>query len=389
MIISYFVSIITQNKKDKGKKMSAGLSVKPLTTNFLKRDRFDVSEIEPSKKQAIRPPESSEALSIPAPLQMAGWKDPFLSEVTPLLEGTKWIKSLGEGHFSQVKLIESPLFGGQPVAFKILPESVVQDYPKVAAISKDRIGGEGLALFLRGHKNLINTLGILVQDERTGKAKVITDPKELASSTIYGVFSEYVPEAITLEALTERLSTMPADKKEQWTKHIMRQIINAFYFMHQKGISYRDLKPDNILVNTKTGEVKILDFGLTRHLSSLSGRTSTMTGTAGYIAPEVYLGKDYNPFKADVFTLGILLHYLTFDEHVDWPVNEFEVYDFGKLMESYFSETDEGKGTLTPYLPDEAKDHPLATDLIVRLTQGDPEKRPSLLDIVPHPYFKK
>jgi len=126
---------------------------------------------------------------------------------------------------------------------------------------------------------------------------------------------------------------------------------------------------------------------LARYLKSQSDRTTTITGSNGYMAPEIYVGRPYNPFKADMFSLGVLLHMLTFDEFPDFPANECDPYEYGKFAEQYISEQDEGKGTITPYLPDEAKDHLLAVDLITMLTLGNPEKRPTPAEILNHPYF--
>ena len=66
------------------------------------------------------------------------------------------------------------------------------------------------------------------------------------------------------------------------------------------------------------------------------------------------MGHPYNPFKADV---------LTFDEFPDFPANECDPYEYGKFAEQYITEQDE------------AKDHPLAVDLITMLTLGNPEKK--------------
>jgi serine/threonine protein kinase len=57
--------------------------------------------------------------------------------------------------------------------------------------------------------------------------------------------------------------------------------------LHERQIIYRDLKPDNIMIDHE-GHIKMIDFGFSKRLSSVQGmRTLTNCGTLGYTAPEV------------------------------------------------------------------------------------------------------
>ena len=62
--------------------------------------------------------------------------------------------------------------------------------------------------------------------------------------------------------------------------------------LHGCGIIYRDMKLENILVDTD-GHVCLADFGLSKILNGADDRATTMCGTPGYVAPEVLLGKGY------------------------------------------------------------------------------------------------
>ena len=80
------------------------------------------------------------------------------------------------------------------------------------------------------------------------------------------------------------------------------QITLAFEYMHSSDYIYRDLKPENLLLD-RTGYLKITDFGFAKRVAF---KTYTLCGTPEYIAPEVLLNKGHGK-GVDWWTLGILL----------------------------------------------------------------------------------
>jgi serine/threonine protein kinase len=81
------------------------------------------------------------------------------------------------------------------------------------------------------------------------------------------------------------------------------QIVFAFEYLHSKNIVYRNLKPENILIN-KNGYIKIADFQFAKVVTD---RTYTMCGTPGYLAPEIILNRGHG-LSVDWWTLGVLLY---------------------------------------------------------------------------------
>lgn len=82
-------------------------------------------------------------------------------------------------------------------------------------------------------------------------------------------------------------------------------VVDALDYLHKKRIVYRDLKPENLMID-KTGYVKVVDFGFAKRLLY---RTFTLCGTAQYLAPEILYNHGYGK-SIDLWTLGILIYEL-------------------------------------------------------------------------------
>ncbi|KAL7742421.1 hypothetical protein ACLKA6_019052 [Drosophila palustris] len=84
-------------------------------------------------------------------------------------------------------------------------------------------------------------------------------------------------------------------------------VLQAFEYLHARGIIYRDLKPENLMLDER-GYVKLVDFGFAKHIGN-SAKTWTFCGTPEYVAPEIILNKGHDR-AVDYWALGILIHEL-------------------------------------------------------------------------------
>jgi len=85
------------------------------------------------------------------------------------------------------------------------------------------------------------------------------------------------------------------------------EIVLGLEYLHEKGIVYRDLKPENLLL-TADGHICMTDFGISKEgLHCKDDRTSTFCGTPEYLAPEVLEGKRYGK-EVDWWSLGTLMY---------------------------------------------------------------------------------
>ncbi|XP_041129051.1 protein kinase C zeta type-like [Polyodon spathula] len=123
---------------------------------------------------------------------------------------------------------------------------------------------------------------------------------------------------------------------EEHARFYAAEICIALNFLHEKGIIYRDLKLDNVLLDYE-GHIKLTDYGMCKEGIRPGDTTSTFCGTPNYIAPEILRGEDYG-FSVDWWALGVLMFEMTagrspFDIITDNPDMNTEEYLFQVILE--------------------------------------------------------
>ncbi|MFH4974398.1 hypothetical protein AB6A40_001107 [Gnathostoma spinigerum] len=93
---------------------------------------------------------------------------------------------------------------------------------------------------------------------------------------------------------------------EDHARFYSAEVILALHFLHSRGIIYRDLKLDNVLIDAD-GHIKLTDYGMCKENIGPGDVTSTFCGTPNYIAPEILRGEDYG-FSVDWWALGVLMY---------------------------------------------------------------------------------
>jgi cGMP-dependent protein kinase len=180
------------------------------------------------------------------------------------------------------------------------------------------IGGFGRVELVRNSKDL-HTYALKVlkkqhivqtkqQDHVLNERNIMFDSKSKFICRLYKTFKDKKYLYLLLEVcLGGELWSILKDRgclEEYDTKFYTACVMEAFSYLHSKGIVYRDLKPENLILDGK-GYCKLVDFGFAKKVG-LGKKTWTFCGTPEYVAPEVILNKGHD-IAADYWSLGILI----------------------------------------------------------------------------------
>lgn len=118
---------------------------------------------------------------------------------------------------------------------------------------------------------------------------------------------------------------------EAWSRFYSASVLLAFCQIHAKKIAYRDLKPENLVMDAD-GFLKVVDFGLAKKLEG--GKTWTLCGTPDYLAPEVILNEGHD-WAVDYWALGVLIYEMTAGTPPFYAEDPMEVYE--KILSGHVS----------------------------------------------------
>ena len=102
--------------------------------------------------------------------------------------------------------------------------------------------------------------------------------------------------------------------KSNFTKYIY-ELISALDYSHNNGIAHLDIKPANLFLD-KYGHLKLADFGLSQYCNQGS-QLQNLYGSIAYMPPEMIRKKPYDPFKADIWSLGITIYQIV-TKQIPW-----------------------------------------------------------------------
>ena len=197
------------------------------------------------------------------------------------LEDFYFCKNLGQGKFGSVSLVHNG-----------------KNYYALKAVS--RIAAEKQKILI---KYFLEERRVLIKLDHPFIMKLVRTFKNTDN-----VF--FLTEFINGKGLGKYLETKPhnsfLDKYE--TQFYVAFLLIVLDYINSKQVIHRDLKPDNIMIDSN-GYLKLIDFGTAITIKNF---TSTITGTPHYIGPEVLMGKGYS-YSCDYWSVGVITHELFYN----------------------------------------------------------------------------
>lgn len=207
----------------------------------------------------------------------------FRDKVSSLtLDDLIFIKKLGEGQFGHVFLVKGRTTG---------------ELYALKAVSKIQIVEQNLQKHTLQEKNVLQLISypLIMKMHRTFKDR---DFVYFLLSFIRGMELFDVIRAMGNFILIKDL----LDNDQ--SRYYISSMILAMEYLHKQRIVYRDIKPENIMID-HTGKLHLIDMGTAKVLGAKSGikRTFTIIGTPHYMAPEILKGKGYG-LMVDLWSIG-------------------------------------------------------------------------------------
>ncbi|KAK7585844.1 hypothetical protein V9T40_000023 [Parthenolecanium corni] len=184
-------------------------------------------------------------------------------------------------------------------------------------------------------------------------------------------------------------------------KSLTYQLVVAILFCHRRRVLHRDLKPQNLLVNPKTGVLKVGDFGLGRALGVPVRIFTHEVVTLWYRAPEVLLGSQRYSCPVDVWSIGCIFAELANHEPLFKGDSEIDqLFRIFRVLSTPTPSTWAGIKDLPDYTPmfpkwqrNILREHVKnldedGFDLLQKMLIYDPAARISAKDAINHEYFK-
>ncbi|XP_050308531.1 serine/threonine-protein kinase MARK2-like [Anthonomus grandis grandis] len=162
-----------------------------------------------------------------------------------------------------------------------------------------------------------------------------------------------------------------------------RQFVSALAHMHSVGVVHRDLKMENVMLNTARTQIKIVDFGLS-NIYNHSDPLKTHCGSPEYAAPELFVtGMTYGP-EVDVWSLGIIFYGMVVGQ-LPFVCNKNEPISSQERRKKLVAQINKGLGvnhkkSLLPLSPD-------FRNMIGRMLVGEIDKRISVKELLSHPFI--
>jgi serine/threonine-protein kinase HSL1, negative regulator of Swe1 kinase len=332
---------------------------------------FDDDENSTANNTSRRPPRPDNLLADVSQVSITAALNPIKSHIGPWQLG----KTVGKGGTCKVRQVRHTHTNQDAVA-KIITKTTAE---KVRARSLANL----VHAYERGDYTIAEPCALPISLEREIVIMSLLKHKNIAR--IYDVWENrdevyMIMEYVNGEDLFGSLQGSMRGFDEKTTVHVFRQLVEAVVYCHRLQISHRDLKPENIMLDKATFTVKLIDFGMSA-FQPIGDALKTPCGSPHYAAPELLTGYPYDGRKADVWSLGVVLHCML--DQGNLPFN----YPHGSVGEKQLSGLYEAIRQAKVRLPRHLSRE--ASDLLKRIFVPNPKQRIDIMTVWNHPLLHK
>lgn len=216
--------------------------------------------------------------------------------------GWEVVRKLGEGSFGGVYEIQRTLPDGQVEKGALKKLTLPRNADEIEELRSGQYDEASItAHFSNQLKNLVGEYGMM--KKLSGCPNIVHSLDLSYIQHDDGIGWDLY---IRMELLTPLKKVLPPEYSEKTVLELGTSLCNALVACEKEHIIHRDIKPENILVSD-AGVYKLGDFGVAK--VAVENGTGTITGTTGYMAPEISKHESYGP-TVDIYSLGMVLYWM-------------------------------------------------------------------------------
>ena len=240
-----------------------------------------------------------------------------LLQISPIIKDYLLLNEIGEGSYGKVYKAEY-LPTKTPVAVKIYPKSTLTKTRETSIKNEINI------LVNVDHPNIVKFIDCFSNKEHIFIVMELLEGENLYRSFKKG-FSDFA------------VDFSRPEMRSQFAITILSQLASALAYLHERSINHRDIKLDNIVFDSKTGCIKLIDFGFSKVVSPYMPER-LYCGTPSYMAPEALRKEESNTLAVDVWATGVVYFTLLFGKFPFRGSTDSELFESIMTKKLFFPE---------------------------------------------------
>lgn len=238
-------------------------------------------------------------------------------QISPVIKDYLLLEEIGQGSFGKVFKAEY-LPTKTPVAVKVYPKSTLTRTREASIKNEINI------LVNLDHPNIVKFIDCFSNKEHIFIVMELLEGENLYKSFKKGL-ADFAVDFSRPEA------------RQRFAGVVMTQLSSALLYLHERFINHRDVKLDNIAFDSKTAQIKLIDFGFSKVVSPYVPER-LYCGTPSYMAPEALRKEECNTLSVDIWAAGVVYYTLLFGKFPFRGSTDIELFENIMTKKLFFPE---------------------------------------------------